>query len=373
MHTIQVGTYPVYVGRDLIDRVGALVPARGRVFVITSATLRDRFGERVAASFRDAVVLTMEEGEAHKNLETVNDLVTQLLECGAKRDSLAVVVGGGVVGDTAGFAAAIFLRGIDLVHVPTTLLAQVDSSLGGKTAVNHARGKNLIGAFHPPRAVVTDIAVLDSLPWRETLSGVFEALKGGIIGDPELFALLERCHPEPFDSRSALAQDRLREGSPSDADSRGFLASLGMTLDDIVLRAIRVKADIVSADEKEADLRRLLNYGHTIGHGIEAALHYEQLTHGEAVAWGMIAANAIAERRGTLDAATRRRIDDAIRAWQPTPLPPLSAEDVMSATEHDKKNTGSARIMVLPEQIGRCTVVNVTEEDVRFGISALGL
>src|SRR4051794_18561935 len=361
MHTIRVGTYPVFVGRNLLDQVGSLVQATGRVFVITSAALRDRFGERVAASFRDAVVLTMEEGEAHKNLDTVNDLVTQLLECGAKRDSLAVVVGGGVVGDTAGFAAAIFLRGIDLVHVPTTLLAQVDSSLGGKTAVNHARGKNLIGAFHPPRAVVSDIDVLATLPRRELLSGVFEALKSGVIGDPELFALLERCHPE----RS--------EGPPSDADSRGFLASLGMTLDDVVLRAIRVKAEIVSADEKEADLRRLLNYGHTIGHGIEAALHYEQLTHGEAVAWGMIAANAIAERRGMLDAATRRRIDDAIRAWQPAPLPPLSAEDVLSATEHDKKNTGSARIMVLPERIGRCAVVEVTESEIRFGISALGL
>src|SRR5206468_4974648 len=158
---------------------------------------RDRFGERVAASFRDAVVLTMEEGEAHKNLDTVNDLVTQLLDCGAKRDSLAVVVGGGVVGDTAGFAASIFLRGIDLVHVPTTLLAQVDSSLGGKLAVNHEKGKNLIGSFFPPRAVISDLAVLDSLPPRERLSGLFEALKGGVIGDPELFALFGQ--PPGFD------------------------------------------------------------------------------------------------------------------------------------------------------------------------------
>lgn len=345
MNTITIrqasAAYPVYIGRDLLDGVGSLVRARGRVFVITSPALRDRFGERVAASFRNAVVLTMEEGEAHKTLETANDLVTQLLDCGAKRDSLAVVVGGGVVGDTAGFAAAIFLRGIDLVHVPTTLLAQVDGSLGGKVAVNHPKGKNLIGAFHPPRAVIADLSVLESLPARERLSGLFEALKGGVIGDAHLFALLE---------------------TPPDFD-----------VEQVVLRAIRVKADIVSSDEKEADLRRLLNYGHTIGHGIEAALRYEQLTHGEAVAWGMIAANAIAERRGLLDAATWRRIDDAIRAWEPTPLPPLSAEDVLSATEHDKKNTGSARIMVLPEQIGRCAVTEVTEEEIRFGIQALGL
>ena len=184
-------------------------------------------------------------------------------------------------------------------------------------------------------------AVSHSSPERERLSGLFEALKGGVIGDPELFALLE---------------------TPPDFD-----------VEQVVLRAIRVKADIVSADEKEADLRRLLNYGHTIGHGIEAALRYEQLTHGEAVAWGMIAANAVAERRGLLDAAARRRIDDAIRAWKPAPLPPLSAEDVLSATEHDKKNTGSARIMVLPGQIGRCAVTEVTEEEIRFGISSLGL
>jgi len=340
MHTIQIDTYPVYVGRDLIDRTGSLVSARGRVFVITSTALRDRFGERVAASFRDAVVLTMEEGEAHKNLDTVNDLVTQLLDCGAKRDSLAVVVGGGVVGDTAGFAAAIFLRGIDLVHVPTTLLAQVDSSLGGKVAVNHPKGKNLIGAFHPPRAVVSDTAVLDSLPPRELLSGVFEALKGGVIGDPELFALLE---------------------SPPKLD-----------IEQVVLRAIRVKADIVSTDEKEADLRRLLNYGHTIGHGIEAALKYEQLTHGEAVAWGMIAANAIAERRGLLDAATRQRIDSAIRAWQPSPLPPLSADEVLAATEHDKKNTGTSRVMILPRAIGRCEIIgDITAEEIAYGIELM--
>jgi len=341
MHTIQIDKYPVYVGHGLLTQIGSLVRATGRVFVITSNALRERFGVPVAASFGNTDILTMDEGEAHKNLDTVNDLVSQLLDRGAKRASLAVVVGGGVVGDTAGFAAAIFLRGIDLVHGPTTLLAQVDSSLGGKTAVNHVRGKNLIGAFHPPRAVVSDIDVLATLPRRELLSGVFEALKGGVIGDPELFALLE---------------------TPPDFD-----------VEQVVLRAIRVKAEIVAADEKEADLRRLLNYGHTIGHGIEAALHYEQLTHGEAVAWGMIAANAIAERRGLLDAATRTRIDGAIRAWSPAPLPPLSAEDVLSATEHDKKNTGSARIMVLPEQIGRCAVTEVTEDDVRFGISALGL
>src|SRR5438105_2745215 len=303
--------YPVYVGHDLLGRVGELVQAKGKVFVISSHALRERFGHRVAASFAPrAEIISVAEGEAQKTLATANEIVTRLLELGAKRDSMAVVVGGGMIGDTAGFAASIFLRGIDLVHVPTTLLAQVDSSLGGKLAVNHEQGKNLIGSFYPPRAVISDLAVLDSLPSRERLSGMFEALKGGVIGDPELFALLERA---------------------ADFD-----------VEQVVQRAIRVKAEIVSADEKEADLRRLLNYGHTIAHGIEAALGYRGLTHGEAVAWGMIGANAIAVRRGILGEDVRARIDDAIRAWKPAPLPSLDPGDILAATEHDKKNTGTA-------------------------------
>ncbi len=275
----------------------------------------------------------MQEGESHKTLATANDVVTQLLDHGAKRDSLAVVVGGGMIGDTAGFAASIFLRGIDLVHVPTTLLAQVDSSLGGKVAVNHEKGKNLIGSFYPPRAVIADTGVLASLPPRERLSGVFEALKGGVLGDAELFELL---------------------ATPPDFD-----------VDLVVRRAI-------TADEKESDVRRLLNYGHTIGHGIEAALGYEGLTHGEAVAWGMIAANAIAVRRHILHRPVAQRIDDVIRAWNPTPLPPLAPEVILAATEHDKKNTGAKRIMVFPRTIGECVVAEASEEDVRYGIGALG-
>jgi 3-dehydroquinate synthase len=335
-------SYPVFVGRGLLDSVGRLVESRGRVFVMTSHTLRQQFGEPVAASFTPrAEILAVEEGERHKTLETANQIVTQLLDRGAKRDSLAVVVGGGMIGDTAGFAASIFLRGIDLVHVPTTLLAQVDSSIGGKVAVNHARGKNLIGSFFPPRAVVSDTSVLDTLPPREFLSGLFEALKGGVIGDPSLFELLEK---------------------------RG-----AVDVDAVVRKAIRVKAAIVSADERETDLRRLLNYGHTIAHGIEAALQYEKLTHGEAVAWGMIAANAIAVRRAILPDAICRRIDDAIRDWKPSPLPPLDPVAVIAATEHDKKNTGTRRVMVLPREIGRCEVVaGISDDELRDGLAAIG-
>ncbi len=332
-------SYPVYVGRDLLDQVGSLVRRRGRVFIITSHALRDRFAERVARSFpTHPEIIAIEEGEARKTLETANEIVTQLLDRGGKRDSTAVVVGGGMLGDTAGFAAAIFLRGIDLIHVPTTLLAQVDSSIGGKVAVNHSRGKNLIGAFHAPRAVVADTSALSTLPHREMRSGLFEALKGGVIGDPALFELIERRQ---------------------------------LDFDAIVSRAIAVKAKIVSADEKEADLRRLLNYGHTIAHGIEAAMDYRGITHGEAVAWGMIAANAIAAKRGILPRGDAERIDRAIHAYEPQPLPALDRRAILAATEHDKKNTGSSRVMVFPRRIGECIVETVTEADIEYGIETI--
>ena len=341
-------SYPVYVGRDLLGRVSELVQPRGRVFVITSDALREKFGEPVARSFSPrADVITMPEGEKHKTFATAEGVVTQLLDRGAKRDSMAVVVGGGMIGDTAGFAASIFLRGIDLVHVPTTLTAQVDSSLGGKLAVNHVRGKNLIGSFFPPRAVITDTKLLDTLSAREFLSGLYEALKGGVIGDPLLFELFAEEH-QAIESRDPK------------------------TIDELVKRKIEVKAWIVSRDEKEADLRRLLNYGHTIAHGIEAALDYEGITHGEAVAWGMIGANAIAVRRGLLAPDEALRIERTILSYGPSPLPNLDRQRVLAATEHDKKNTGSARVMVFPRRVGECVVMNdVTEEEIAYGIAAV--
>ena len=333
---LTVQTYPVYVGKGLLDSVLDLARPRGRSFVITSKSLR-RFADRVGGE-----IIEIEEGEQNKTLATANAIVTELLDRGGKRDSMAIVVGGGMIGDTAGFAASIFLRGIDLVHVPTTLLAQVDSSIGGKVAVNHERGKNLIGSFFPPRAVVADTGILGSLPPRELLSGMYEALKGGVIGDASLFELLEK---------------------KSDVD-----------LDLVVRKAIKVKADIVSSDEKEADLRRLLNYGHTLGHGIEAALQYQGLTHGEAVAWGMIGANAIGVRRGITSEALRRRIDDAVRDWKPSALPRLDPQAVLSATEHDKKNTGKSRVMVFAREIGKCEVVSgISDDDLRYGLAAIGV
>jgi len=371
-------SYPVFVGRDLIDRVGSLVHPRGRVFVITSEALRDRFGERVALSFAGATILTMNEGEANKTLDTAASIVTELLECGAKRDAMAVVVGGGMIGDTAGFAASIFLRGIDLVHVPTTLLAQVDSSIGGKLAVNHPKGKNLIGSFFPPRAVLSDTGILDTLPPRERLSGMYEALKGGVIGDASLFEMFEKGAPHPAFGHPLPASGARgnpttpRCPSPRLRGEGARRADDGLDIDEVVRKAIRVKADIVSADEKEADLRRLLNYGHTIAHGIEAALHYEGLTHGEAVAWGMIGANAIAVKRCLLPRDEAARIERVILAYEPSPLPPLDRREILAATEHDKKNTGDQRVMVFPRRVGECVVKSdVTAEEIAYGVDAV--
>ena len=348
----QSARYPVFVSRGAIDGVGMVVSSAAgagkRPFVITSANLLEPFGRRVAASFDPpARIILIEEGEGRKTLETAAAVVTALLAAGAQRDAVAVVVGGGMIGDTAGFAASIFLRGIDLVHVPTTLLAQVDSSIGGKVAVNHPAGKNLVGSFHAPRAVVADVDALVTLPERELLSGIFEALKSGVIGDATLFELTEQ-------NRMAIL-----ERHPD-------------VLEEVVRRSVDVKGEVVSADEREGDLRRILNYGHTIGHGIEAATHYEGMTHGEAVGWGMIAANAIAVRRGVLPADVAQRIDNAIAAFHPAPPPVLDRQAMLRAVAHDKKFSGGRRVMVLPRSIGGCVVVDDIESaELEYGIDAI--
>jgi 3-dehydroquinate synthase len=344
------GSYPVYIGPGLLEHAGEIVGGMSggkRPFVIVPRSLRARYGERVAASFRSGIeVIDFDDGETSKTLGTVDAIVTRLLESGAKRDSVAVVVGGGVAGDTAGFAASVFLRGIDLVHVPTTLLAQVDSSIGGKLAVNHPLGKNLIGSFYPPRAVISDIGTLATLPRREIVSGLMEALKGGVIGDVTLFAAFE-----------------------NEVDPDALSATL-MTA--IIRKAVDVKANIVSADERESDLRRLLNYGHTLAHGVEAALGYEQLTHGEAVGWGMIGANAIAVRRGLLAAAVAGAIERAILRLSPARIPQIDRSRTIEAIRHDKKFTSGRMVMVLPRAIGQCIVVDdVRADEIECGLDAM--
>lgn len=344
------GRYEVYVGRGILGQAGELVARTSRastVIIVTTRPIRERFGAMVAASLPSAQWIEMPDGEQAKTMTTVESILTRMIEIGARRDTVVLAIGGGVVGDTAGFAASIYLRGVDLIQIPTTLLAQVDSSVGGKVAVNHPLAKNLVGSFYPPRAVVADIDTLRDLPRREVLSGLYEALKAGVIGDELLFERLERG--------TAKIQ-------PLDLD----WAEL------ILHGALAVKIEIVSSDEKESGDRRLLNYGHTIGHGIEAAQNYEGISHGEAVAWGMIAANAIARRRGFLSQPIEKRINDAILAYGPTRPHGLDRETVLKAVDRDKKFTDTKRVMVLPVGIGECEILDdISIDEIRYGVESV--
>lgn len=336
------------MGGGVARRVGELTSQwRTRFAIVAEGFLRHHQDLVGVLGVHGIETIMIRDGEPAKTLSGVEAIVTELLARGARRDATIIAIGGGVTGDLAGFAAAVFLRGVRLVHVPTTLLAQVDSSIGGKTAVNHAMGKNLIGAFHPADRVLVDVSLLSTLPRAELLSGLFEAIKSGVIGDAELF---EIC----VERRSEI------------------LAAKPEPLDEVVRRSISVKAGIVEQDERESGVRRLLNYGHTIGHGIEAALGFEGLTHGEAVAWGMVAANAIAVRRGAVDAATAERINRTILDLDPARPGPLDPDDVFAAVRHDKKFSSSGMVMVLPSAIGRCEVVDgITEDEVRSGIATV--
>ncbi len=339
------GAYPVLVRDGALDELDAAIGRfnpSGRRFAVAARHVLEAHPGRVEAAIAGAELIVIEDGEEAKSLAAVEGLLHALIARGARRDAVVIAVGGGSVGDSVGFTASILFRGVDLVHVPTTLLAQVDSSVGGKVAVNHALGKNLIGSFWPPRFVLADPSFLRTLSDTEFLSGTFEALKSGVIGDERLFELTRG----PF---------------------RGDAESLA----EVVRRAIAVKAALVSEDEREGDRRRLLNYGHTIGHAIEAALGYGALSHGEAIAWGMIGANAIAAARGVLSGSERSRIDGAIRALAPARPPRLAPADVLAAAGFDKKFTGRGRAMVLPRRVGECAIVeDVTGEELRTAVDA---
>ncbi|MCA1732702.1 MAG: 3-dehydroquinate synthase [Acidobacteria bacterium] len=339
------GPYPVSVGRGILKELASGVErlaARGDRFAVVSRRVLELHREALSAALEGFELVPLEDGEEQKTLASVEMILAELIRRGARRDSVVVAIGGGMVGDTAGFAASVLFRGVDLVHVPTTLLAQVDSSIGGKVAVNHSLGKNLIGSIWPPRLVLADLDFLATLPESEFLSGMMEALKGGIIGDPELFEL---ARPQARDDAHRL--------------------------ETTIRRAIALKASIVSSDEREGDQRRLLNYGHTIGHGIEAALGYRGLTHGEAIGWGMIGANEIARRRGVLPEKERSRIDEAIRASGIRRPEGADPARVLDALERDKKFTRGQRVMALATRVGKCEIVaGIGEDELRRGIEA---
>ena len=360
-NTIAVRTnsaeYDVEIGSGLLALVGERVDSRlaggiaagrQRAFVVTSPEIDRLWGAQLEGGFPAPLTkLMVSAGEEHKRLATVERLAEELAQQGADRDSILIAFGGGVIGDMTGFLAAMYMRGIRYVGVPTTLLAQVDSSLGGKTGVNLAAGKNLVGAFHHPLAVYADTATLATLPARELRAGLQESVKAGIIRDRALFDFLDE------ENAAVLAGDRA-------------------ALTRVVAESVRVKADVVNADERELGVRMILNLGHTLGHAIEAATGYKQLLHGEAVAWGMIAAVGIAAKRGRVSAADAERMERVIRLYGPMRGFRADAGELVALTAKDKKNRSGARSFVLPVGIGEAVVVrDVSEAELMRAATAM--
>ena len=317
-----------------------------RPFIVTSPEIWALWQKPFLASFlktskESPTVLFLPSGESHKRLRTVESLLEQLAAAGADRDSLLLAFGGGVIGDVTGFLAAIYMRGIPFVQIPSTFLAQVDSSIGGKTGVNLAAGKNLVGSFHQPLAVYIDTDLLGTLPPAQLRAGLHESIKAGIIYDPRLFTYLEK-------NAAAILAKR--------PDTKA--------LAHVVAASVRVKADVVSQDEKESGLRMILNFGHTIGHAIEAATNYKQLLHGEAVAWGSIAALNVALARKNITQAQADRMTAVIRRYGPLPAFTAKAEKLVALTANDKKTRSGTRSFVLPTAIGKTEIVrDVTDAE----------
>ncbi|HEY8549783.1 MAG TPA: 3-dehydroquinate synthase [Vicinamibacterales bacterium] len=345
--------YPIRIAQGLSRVLGseldALVPGSRRL-IVSSPAIWALHGEAIAAGLPDTAHILVPDGEKAKQLRTVSRLYDALLDARADRRTVIVIVGGGVLGDLGGFAAASFLRGLPVVQVPTTVVAQVDSAIGGKVGVNHPRGKNLIGAFHPPLAVLTDPLLLRTLPPRELAAGLYEVMKYGVISDARLFGRLERDLPA------------LLEGNPE-------------ALTAVVAASSRIKAHVVSVDEHETGLRRILNFGHTLGHALEAITNYRRFLHGEAVGWGMLAATEIARARGELDDESAARVVALVNRVGPRPrIDDLSAAECVAATGRDKKVVSGSLHFVLPVRIGKTRITtDVTAREMTRALRALGM
>jgi 3-dehydroquinate synthase len=327
-------SYSIVIGERALDRLpdelSSLAPTR--LLIVSDQNVAPRYAAALArklAALAPVTTKVLHAGESSKTLATVEQVLDALFECSADRKSMVVALGGGVIGDVAGFAASIFMRGIRFVQVPTTLLAQVDSSVGGKTGVNHAAGKNLIGSFHQPSLVVADTATLTSLPTRELSAGLAEVIKHGLLADEHYFELVE---------------SRMSD----------LLACDAGLLEDIVARSCEIKADIVARDERESGERALLNLGHTFGHAIEALAGFGTWLHGEAVGCGLCLAADLSRRLDLLGGADVDRIEHAVaRARLPTRIGGLGRSDALRAMAGDKKAEAGEVRFILLERIGR--------------------
>ncbi len=338
MKRINVGlagkSYDILIGRDLLKQISKHLNDcgfNGRLVIITNPIVRQLYGnalgQRLSSSGFQATILSVIDGEEQKSLDVAGRLYTQLSDCYTERTTPILALGGGVIGDLAGFVAATYMRGVPLVQLPTTLLSQVDSSIGGKVAVNHGKLKNEIGAFYQPRLVISDTATLRTLPEREFKSGMAEVIKSAVIKDSELFSFIEGN----IDKIKALDDTFLEE---------------------VVFRSAGIKASVVTQDELDTGLRNKLNFGHTAGHAIETASNFK-IEHGYAVAIGMMVAGGIAEKLGFFDSNELTRLAALLEnTGLPTDIPKLDRDKILQAMKHDKKVTDGKIKFVLPRAIG---------------------
>ena len=348
-------SYDIELGADILGRIGALcreLGLSGTAAVVSNTTVAPLYYELVrsslaAAGFRVCLV-SLPDGEEYKNSATLNLIYDGLVDASLDRGSFILALGGGVVGDMAGFAAASYLRGIPFLQLPTTLLSQVDSSVGGKTGINHPRGKNLIGAFYQPKGVLIDVATLDTLPEREFLCGLGEIIKYGAVLDADFFSFLEE--------NSARLLSRSKDA-----------------LIEAVSRSCAIKAKVVAEDEREGGVRAVLNYGHTLGHAVETLTGYKRYLHGEAVAIGMIQAAKVSQHYGYCDQADRDRIEALVTALGlPTELPPFPVHDYQEALSHDKKVRDQGLLFICNRGIGAYRMERLTDLRALLEICGIG-
>ena len=344
--------YPIHIGADLISQTALFAPhiAGSSVTIVTNTTVDPLYGDALRGALaplgKQVSTVVLPDGEAHKTWQTLNLIFDALLGSRADRKTTLIALGGGVIGDMTGFAAACYMRGVPFIQVPTTLLSQVDSSVGGKTGINHPLGKNMIGAFYQPQAVIADIGALRTLPPRELAAGIAEVIKTGAIADAAFFdwieaniAALNACEP------AALAE--------------------------AVKRSCEIKASVVAQDEREGGLRAILNFGHTFGHAIEAGLGYGEWLHGEAVGCGMVMAADLSVRLGHLDEASRERIVAVVKAAHlPERGPDLGASRYVDLMQVDKKAEGGAIKFILLKRFGETLITRAPDEAVQATLAA---
>ena len=342
---VQPRPYDAIIENGLLERAGqqlrSVLGDRRDLIVVTVPPVRRKWGKKLMTSLSAAGFaarfVEMSDGERYKKLATVEQLAEKLSVLGADRNSVVVAFGGGVVGDVAGLLASLYMRGVDFVQIPTTVQAQLDAAIGGKTGVNLRTGKNLVGTYHQPRAVLIDPAVLSTLPEREFRAGLYEGLKCGVIGNLALFAGFEKFQVK------ALRRD------PS-------------ALEWVIAESVRLKAEVVSSDERESGLRRVLNFGHTIGHALETESRYRRFLHGEAVAWGMIAATHIAAATGRIDSTAAQKIVETVLGFGRLPKVEARSRDIVRLLKRDKKTRNGVVHFVLPTEIGKVEIVNDVPE-----------